>query len=86
MSVVGDFKASELEDLVRRYVGTVRPRPAPLPLHMHPIVFRDPPTPERHQTWHLKVRCAALASPGLTLAYGCEHNECLASPCLQTHV
>lgn len=54
MSVVGDFKASELEDLVRRYVGTVRPRPAPLPLHMHPIVFRDPPTPERHQTWHLK--------------------------------
>lgn len=56
VSVVGDFDAAELEDLALRYVGTVAPRPAPSPLFTHPIVFRNPPLSERHQTWHLKVR------------------------------
>ncbi|KAG2497394.1 hypothetical protein HYH03_004550 [Edaphochlamys debaryana] len=54
MSIVGDFEPAELESLALRYVGTVRPRPAPEPLFMHPIAFRNPPTTERHQTWHLR--------------------------------
>ncbi|KAG2437818.1 hypothetical protein HXX76_005438 [Chlamydomonas incerta] len=54
LNVVGDFDAAELEHLALSYVGTARAAPAPEPLHMHPIVFRDPPEQERHQTWHLK--------------------------------
>ena len=59
LNVVGDFDAAELEHLALAYVGTARAAPAPQPLHMHPIVFRDPPEQERHQTWHLKVGQAA---------------------------
>ncbi len=55
LNVVGDFDAAELEDMALAYVGTARAAPAPEPLHMHPIVFRNPPEQERHQTWHLKV-------------------------------
>ncbi|GLC34133.1 hypothetical protein PLESTB_000841000 [Pleodorina starrii] len=54
ISVVGDFDAAELEALVLHYVGTVAPRPAPQPLFVHPIEFKDPPPTERHQMWHLK--------------------------------
>ncbi|GIL94695.1 hypothetical protein Vretimale_918 [Volvox reticuliferus] len=54
ISVVGDFDAAELEALALDYVGTVAPRPAPQPLFVHPITFRNPPLSERHQTWHLK--------------------------------
>ncbi len=53
--MVGDFDPAELEALALSYVGTVEPRPPPQPLFVHPISFRNPALPERHQTWHLKV-------------------------------
>lgn len=54
INVVGDFDSVELEDLLVKYLGTVRPAEAPPQLTDQPAVMRFPSADERRQTWHLK--------------------------------
>uniref|UniRef100_A0A6U0W9G0 Mitochondrial processing peptidase n=1 Tax=Polytomella parva TaxID=51329 RepID=A0A6U0W9G0_9CHLO len=54
VEVVGDFDPRQLEEYLLTYLGTVRPQPSPLPITSHPLKFRNPPRPERHQRWHLQ--------------------------------
>ena len=65
INVVGDFDPVELEDLLLRYIGTVKPADNPPQRIEQPAVMRFPPEHERRQVWHLKdsdERAVALVS------------------------
>lgn len=55
ISIVGDIEASEVDDLVLKYLGTVKAAPDPELIDEVPIVFATPTAEERHQVWHLQV-------------------------------
>eukprot|EP00798_Chlamydomonas_sp_ICE-L_P027064 gene27064-2297_t len=72
VNIVGDFDPDELESLLLRYVGTVKPREkgrdtSQMMLEQLPIEFYDPPRDERHGVWHLQDSderaCAYMAGP-----------------------
>lgn len=54
INVVGDVDPLELEDLVLKYLGTVKPASNPPSRLEPPITFSQVPAAERQQIWHLK--------------------------------
>ena len=54
INVVGDFDPVELEDLVKKYLGTVAPAAQPIPRVEPPIQLQFPGPEKRRQIWHLK--------------------------------
>lgn len=54
INIVGDFNPAQLENLVLRYLGTVRPVPDAPARVEPPIAINFPPAEQRRQVWHLK--------------------------------
>ena len=54
INVVGDVDPLELEDLILKYLGTVKPVGEPPQRLEPPITFHQAPAAERQQIWHLK--------------------------------
>ena len=54
INVVGDIDPIELEDLVRKYLGTVAPAAQPVPRMEPPVQLQFPGPEKRRQIWHLK--------------------------------
>ena len=54
VNIVGDFKAEELDDLLVKYLGTIRPVSNPPSKAEDSIGIRFPEKDIRQQVWHLK--------------------------------